>query len=408
MVPGHQHIIEWFVLGASAIMLVYHAILFIQQRDRYILLYSNYLFSLVIYLAFRRWTHYDTFTNDTFSWAYVIDHPLILYMLMSYVLFISRVLEINNNARVIKFAVISFYVSIGVFFILHLYKVIFTQETAMTRFYFLWSKSVLLFFAFVGLYGALKVRKSTFVRMIIAGGIVYAFFSLLTVFSIYEEVRILGLYEYELYFIGCLLDILLFSSALGYRSYLINQEKIQTQRLLTIESEKNKELLQVQHAILQKEKELIEAQAVTNRQLQNEVGASLSSIHLYAELAASVVASSPEKSQEYLGRISSESKQIMEDIGDIIWLAHVRKEEMHEALLTRIRNYSHEILNAHHIAVEYHIDPDYYQTPLTAESIKDTLVSIKAALKKSISQIGNQKLILVIKGLPVQYSISFA
>lgn len=396
------------MLGASAIMLVYHAILFIQQRDRYILLYSNYLLSLVIYLAFRRYTHYDSFTNETFSFAYVIDHPLILYMLLSYVLFISRVLEINNNARVIKFAVISFYVSIAVFFILHLYKVIFTQETAMTRFFFLWSKSVLLLFAFVGLYGALKIRKSTFVRMIIAGGVVYAFFSLLTVYSIYAQVKILGLYEYELYFIGCLMDILLFSSALGYRSYLINQEKIETQRLLTIESEKNRELLRVQHAILQKENDLVEAQAVMNRQLQNEVGASLSSIHLYAELAATIVTSNPEKSQEYIARISAQSKQIMEDIGDIIWLANIRKEEMHEALLTRIRNYSHEILNPHQIAVEYHIDPDYYRTPLSTEVTKDTLISIKSAMQVAIEKIGHQKMILEIRGLPDHYSISFA
>jgi len=318
------------------------------------------------------------------------------------------VLEINNNARVIKFAVISFYVCIALFFVVHGYKVLFTDEVSMSRGYFLWSKSVLLFFAFIGLYGALKVRKSTFVRMIIAGGIVYAFFSLLTVYSIYAHVKIIGLYEYELYFIGCLLDILLFSSALGYRSYLINQEKIQTQQLLTIESEKNKELLQVQHSILQKKNELRESQEVMNRQLQNEVGASLSSIHLYAELAGSIVSTNPDKSQEYLERISGQSKQIMEDIGDIIWLAHIPKEEMHEALLSRIRNYSHEILNARQIAVEYRIEPTYYMVPLTPEVIKETLVSIKAAMKEAIDQIGGKKMVLEIRGLPDQFSISFA
>ncbi|MBK8373110.1 MAG: hypothetical protein IPL20_17550 [Saprospiraceae bacterium] len=144
------HIIEWFVLGASSIMLVYHTILYLQQKDHYILLYSNYLLSLVVYLVFRRWTHYDTFTNDTFSFAYVIDHPLILYMLFSYVFFISRVLEINQNAAVVKFAVYGFYSSIAVLFILHLYKIFFTDETAMSRTYFLVSKLTLLFFAFFG------------------------------------------------------------------------------------------------------------------------------------------------------------------------------------------------------------------------------------------------------------------
>lgn len=164
----------------------------------------------------------------------------------------------------------------------------------------------------------------------------------------------------------------------------------------------------MQHTILQKKNELREAQEVMNRQLQNEVGASLSSIHLYAELAGSIVATQPEKSQEYLERISGQSKQIMEDIGDIIWLAHIPKEEMHEALLSRIRNYSHEILNARQIAVEYRIEPSYYLTPLTPEVIKETLVSIKAAMKEAIDQIGGKKMVLEIRGLPDQYSISLA
>lgn len=406
MIPENQYIIEWFVLGASAIMLVYHTILFAQQRDRYILLYSNYLLSLVVYLVFRRLTHFDSFDNDVYSWAYILDHPLILYMLCSYVLFISKVLDIHNNAPVIKFAVVAFYSCIALFLLLHLYKVVFTDETAMSRGYFMVSKSILLVFAFVGLYGALKVRESTFVRLIISGGMVYAFFSLLTVYSIYFEKSILGVREYDLYFLGCLLDILLFSTALGYRNYLIHKEKMETQKLLMIESEKNKELLEAQHAILQKKNDLRETQEAMNRQLQNEVGAGLSSIHLYAEMAASIVASSPDKSQDYLGRISRQSKQIMEDIGDIIWMTHVDREDIHEALLSRIRNYSHEILNPHQIAVEFHIDPSYYQCQLTTESIQMTLNSIKASLKSAIEQIGKKKLILEIGSLPDQYAIS--
>ncbi|MBK9737782.1 MAG: hypothetical protein IPO92_23735 [Saprospiraceae bacterium] len=187
----NQHIIEWFVLGASAIMLIYHTILYLQQRDTYILLYSNYLCSLVIYLIFRRWTHFDSFANDTFSLAYVIDHPLILYMLFSYVFFISNVLEINKNAPVIKFAVFGFYVTIIVLFFIHVIKILFTDETFISRTYFLISKLTLLFFAFLGLFGALYVRKTTFVRIIISGGLVYAIFSLLTILSIFGHLNVL-------------------------------------------------------------------------------------------------------------------------------------------------------------------------------------------------------------------------
>lgn len=377
------HIIEWFVLGASSIMLVYHTILYLQQKDHYILLYSNYLLSLVVYLVFRRWTHYDTFTNDTFSFAYVIDHPLILYMLFSYVFFISRVLEINQNAAVVKFAVYGFYSSIAVLFILHLYKIFFTDETAMSRTYFLVSKLTLLFFAFLGLFGALYIRKNIFVRIIIAGGLVYAFFSLLTIFSIFGELRILCLLEYDLYFIGCVLDILLFSTALGYRSYLIHQEKVETQKLLMIESEKNKTLLQQQHNILQKENAREQALASMNKHLQEEVGASLSSIHVFADLSANIMETYPQKSKEYLLRIASLGQNIMDDIGDIIWLANLHHENQHEAFLTRIKNYSHEILVPKQIQMHLTVSNDYYNIPLSEEFLRSGIKNIKTEMKNA-------------------------
>ena len=389
-------------------MFVYHFILYLQQRDRYILLYSNYLFSLVVYLSFRRWTHFDTFLNDTFSFAYVMDHPLILYMLFSYVFFIARVMEINNNARLVRFAVIGFYSSIGLFLLIHVYKVLFTDETAISKTYFFITKLILLVFAFLGLLEALRIRKTVFVRLIIAGGIVYAFCSLLTLCFIYFDYTTWGLREYDIYFIGCLLDILLFSSALGYRSYLIQQEKIETQHLLALESEKNKALLEERHASLQKEVNLKQAQATVNKHLQYEVGASLSSIHVYADLAAKVSESNPHKSKEYIHRIAMQSQQIMEDIGDIIWLASTPVEEMHEALLIRIRNYSQEILHPHDMVVEYSIDSEYYQSSLSTEIVKDTLINIKSRMKEAIKEAGHTKMILEITSLPDHYSVSFS
>jgi signal transduction histidine kinase len=401
------HTVEWFVLGASAIMLVYHTILYLQQRDSYILLYSNYLLSLVVYLIFRRLTHYDTFENDTFSFAYIIDHPLILYMLFSYVFFISKVLEINQNAKVVKFAVYGFYASIIVLFALHILKILFTDETAMSRTYFLVSKLTLLFFAFTGLFGALYIRKTTFVRIIIAGGLVYAFFSLLTIFSIFGKLRILGLLEYDLYFIGCVLDILLFSTALGYRSYLINQEKVETQKLLTIESEKNKNLLETQHKILQKENDRKIAQAKMNRQLQDDVGASLSSLHIYADLAANMVESNPELTKEYLFKIASQGQQIMDDIGDIIWLANVHKEDIHDSFLSRIKNYSHEILVPHQIQLILKITPEFYEAYLSEDFLRSGLLMIKNKMKNIIHNQTHSELTIEITEGDMQPNINF-
>ncbi len=398
--------IEWFVMGAAAIMLVYHFILYLQQKDQFLLLYSNYLLSVVLYLVFRRATGYDSFSNLEPTAAYIFDHPLILYMLFSYVYFIARVLDIYNNARILKFAVVAFYYTIGIFFIIHVYKVLFTDEVAMTRAFFLVSKSILLLLAFIGLSGAFIARKTTFIRIIIFGGVFYASFSLLTVISVYFVQPIFGLNQYQLYFIGCLIDILLFSSALGYRSYLINQEKVTTQRLLTEESEKNKALLQVQHNILQKENKREQALASMNKHLQDEVGASLSSIHVFADLSAIVMETNPEKSKEYLLRIANLGQSIMEDIGDIIWLANLHEDNIHEALLTRIKNYSHELLMPKQISMDLKVSHDYYDTVLSEAFLREGLIRIKAEMKIAVDNDTSKELgieIGVVAKIPVLY-----
>ncbi len=373
--------IEWFVMGAAAIMLVYHVILYIQQKDKFLILYSNYLFSVVIYLIFRKVTYFDSFRNTEPTMAYVFDHPMILFMLLSYVYFIAQVLDIHNNAKIVKFTAIAFYYTIGIFFMIHVYKVLYTDEVAMPRVFFLITKSILLILAFTGLSGAFIARKTTFIRIIILGGVFYATFSLLTVVSVYTQSNILGMHELELYFIGCFIDILLFSTALGYRSYLINQEKVLTQKLLTEESEKNKALLQIQHNILQKESKREQAMASMNKHLQDEVGASLSSIHVFADLSAKIIETNPEKSKEYIERIASLGQSIMDDIGDIIWLANVQEEHYQEAFLTRIKNYSHEILVPKKIDLTLKVVPEFYTLQLNESFLREGLIKIKAAMK---------------------------
>lgn len=397
MTDYSENRIEWFVMGAAAIMLVYHAILYLQQKDKFVLLYSNYLFSLLIYLVFRQVTGYDSFTNTTSTYAYILDHPLILFMLFSYVYFIAGVLDIQNNARVVKFAVTTFYFTIGIFFVIHLYKVLYTDEVAMSRFSFLWTKTILLILAFIGLSGAFVARKTTFIRIIISGGVFYATFSLLTVISVYLTIPIFGLYQYQLYFIGCLIDILLFSTALGYRSYLIQQEKVQTQQLLTEESEKNKALLQMQHNILQKENKREQSRLSMNKKLQDEVGASLSSIHVFADLSAKVMETNPDKSKEYLLRIANLGQNIMDDIGDIIWMANLHEDIVHEAFLTRIKNYSHEILIPKQKSMHLNVSEKYRDTMLSEEFMKNGLAKIKAAMKDVLNDHATPELGIIIE-----------
>ncbi|MBL7766856.1 MAG: 7TM-DISM domain-containing protein [Chitinophagaceae bacterium] len=395
MALNGQEIIEYFALGAATITCFYHAILYVQQRDRFILLYANYLFALAIYLLFRRITHYDSFEISSNRFAYALDYPIILYMLVSYVLFISKVLQINNNAVVIKLAVQLFYITAGVLLMIHLYKLIFTDECYLSRTFFLASKLALSGCAFLGLFGAWHVRKTIFIRTIITGGFAYAIFSLLTIFSVYFQVKFIGLYQYQLYFVGCLIDILIFSSALGYRNYLNQKEKMETQDLLFAEGEKMQVMMEQQQRLLRDENARQQNLIRMHQTLQDEVGASLSSIHVFADLSLQL----QEKHQDarpHTVKVVQQTRQLMDNIGDIIWLANINVDEnAHEQFITRVKNYGQEIVQSNHKICEYKINTYFHQSKLSKEFLKESLIQIKDRMKQCVQDIQSDRLTIV-------------
>lgn len=375
------HILEWIVLGGALISFLYHLVLYLQQKDRYLLLYANYLFSLTIYLAFRRLTNYDSFEYSTNQLAFAFDYPLILYMLVSYVYFISLILDIHNNAKVIKFAVYGFYVSAVLFLVDHIYKVVATDEAYLSRRYFLISKVIMVSFAFIGLSGAWYIRKTVFVRLILGGGFLYALFSFFTIISVYHQVPILGLHQYDLYFVGCLLDILMFSSALGYRSHLINLEKINTQQALTNQSLKNQELLKEQRFLLEKENQQRQALIDLNKNIQQELGSRLSSIHVYTELASKSIASDILKSQSYLDKASALSIQLMSDMGDILWVAALPDNFTTEDIKARIYNHAAESLPNKHIDYTIIFSESFNLASLTKNQLGEIFTAFKNTIE---------------------------
>jgi 7TM diverse intracellular signalling len=380
------HTLEWVVFGAALISFLYHMVLYIQQRDRYLLLYSNYLFSVTLFVLFKRLTNYESFEYSDNKLAFVFDYPLILYMLVSYVYFISIILEINNNARIIKVTVIGFYATSALFLTEHLYKVFFTDQTYLSREYFLFSKLVLVGFAFVGLTGAWTIRKTIFVRIILGGGFLYAIFSLFTVLSVYFNLKVYGLYQYDFYFIGCILDILMFSSALGYRSQLINKEKMDTKELLIETSKNNERLLLENKSILEAENKEKLAQFELTKKIQDEVGASLSSIHVFADLAAKVIHTDPSKSIEYMSKIAAQSQQLMDETGDILWATHLDSAYVYEELVHKIKSIQYEILSSHNIEVEYILPPYDTDKNMSKKHALDIVKAIKEKFKTAIEE----------------------
>ena len=88
------------------------------------------------------------------------------------------------------------------------------------------------------------------------------------------------------------------------------------------------------------------AESRTNiaKSLNEDVGAALSSMYVYASVAQKLFDKNPVKAREYLQEIQKNSLQIMEDVGDIVWALNLTPENIQDALTTRIKRYGLEML----------------------------------------------------------------
>ena len=115
--------IEIFVLGATAIAAIYHAGLYIQQKDRFLLFYSIYLFTTSAYIGFKLLSNnYNPFIPTANTGYYVMEEFLQLFMVCNYTTFAAVTLEVTQKPRMVKYAWVSFLVISALTFTVHLSK----------------------------------------------------------------------------------------------------------------------------------------------------------------------------------------------------------------------------------------------------------------------------------------------
>ena len=123
----------------------------------------------------------------------------------------------------------------------------------------------------------------------------------------------------------------------------------------------------------------IEIRNKISRDLHDDIGATLSSIKIYGELAQTVLEDKPDQSKAMIGKITEQSKDLMQRMGDVIW-SMKPAEETNNSFTARIKNYSSELLSPKDITCEIDIDEAMcikISNPLTR---KHLLLIVKEAL----------------------------
>lgn len=108
--------------------------------------------------------------------------------------------------------------------------------------------------------------------------------------------------------------------------------------------------------------------------LHDDIGASLSSLQVNSIVAHELLHHHPDRAQKVLKKIASQSKNLSESIGDIIWSMKPGKDEF-MTMSSRIRNFANDIMGDTQIHYQVDIDDDA-NTQITDITVRKNIVFI--------------------------------
>jgi signal transduction histidine kinase len=145
---------------------------------------------------------------------------------------------------------------------------------------------------------------------------------------------------------------------------------------------KSMAMLEIQNA-----RELYQQRVDISNDLHDDLGATLSSLHIYSSIAKKYVQENPVKARENLDLISTNVFTLMEKINDVIWSVSTKQSNV-SLLSTRIKDCFVNIFDAAGIKCTYEIDENL-ETGITGlKARKLLLLFAKEAINNAIKHSG--------------------
>lgn len=318
---------------------------YLQQRDKLLFYYSIHLLSLATYIAFKLLSNnYNPFLPTDNIWYYVLEEVLQGAMVTAYIIFAAQTLEVAFHKNYIRTLIFIFFTfSVG-FLGHHIYDAILNGPGVKSLEVYVISRFTLVGIATLALLLVWQIRRSTFHRTIIIGSFVYNFSWLVSIVSLSTQTNMLGLNGTELYLLGCLLDIIIFSSALGYR-------------VKTMADEKNELVRKEAEARLAIEK----TRTGIAMNLHDDIGSVLSSMSVYGEAAKRALKeNNVGKADELIEKIGINARETMDNMSDIVWTINPVNDNGIK-LFNKIEAFASSVLNAKEIELKFDVDNELYE-----------------------------------------------
>lgn len=332
--------------------------------------YSAYLFSLALYIGFKLLSNnYDPFLPTDNVWHYILEEVIQVSMVTVYVLFAAQTLEVVNEKSIVRTLMYVFFVLSFLSICYHVAGAIINGPGVKSHQEYAISRISLVGIATLALLFAWRIRTAVFQRTIIIGSLVYDAAGLVSIISFTKQKAIVGLHGVEPYLLGCLLDIIIFSSALGYR-------------LKTITDQKNDLLKKEAEARLAIEK--MRSHIALN--LHNEVGSVLSSMSIYAEATRkSLIENRLESVSEYIEKIGIDARETINTMSDIVWNINPVNDNGTK-LFSKMEGFATTLCSALNIDFKFVVADDLYSQDFMMPVRQNIFLIFKEALHNCVQQ----------------------
>jgi signal transduction histidine kinase len=348
-----NYIIELLVTGAVLMAAVYHSILYFHNRRNILSAYSVYLWATFFYCTYS--TYRTFFFNAPLSQYVSLDEALQMTAFVMYIRFAAIALDLDATKE--KYAtrfvlvtpyVVGFYILIHVL-ILNLHSVnmaaYVTAKTVIRAYLLLIGLSLLIIIV--------RRRQSVYYRYLAAGAgamILCGMISSVLNLAVPPSASMLGALSWLMF--GFFLDVVLFSSAIGYKiRQEYNERKMSLKQLLHKEAElQQKEMEKIKAVYETREEERLRIA----RDLHDDMGSTLSSISIYSKVVSSYLENDRQKAEDYLKKIENNSRLLMENTSDLIWSLQTNYGET-ESIFRRMQKTAMELLSSANITPHTHI-----------------------------------------------------
>jgi signal transduction histidine kinase len=406
-----QNILYLLFISSGALLMlgIFQFTIYLQQNDKAYLHYALYLFVMSVFNVVRildgRLTDIYPLSVHTVE---MLDALLSNFGFLMYVNFLGVVLNITRGDkfffkswRIMQVVVTG---SLLLYFFLKIsnrYEIIAEEVVAVSSLFSLG-------FGLLMVIRLFRFVKETFYKLIITGTLIVASSVLtglvLNIFVYNERSSFHGLAIME---IGMLVESVFISAAMGFRLKLAYIEKEKAQQNLLEETRRNEALAKQTAELLRKELDLRNWQNKVSRDLHDDIGATLSSIHVYSSVAAKAMEKDADKAKDALQHINENARLVMENMSDIVW-AMKSSDNNEYSVEGKLKNYGYELLTPLGINCLYQIDKSAENKITNMDARKNILLITKEAMNNMAKYSGATEAAVIIKSANEELLLSIS